>query len=87
MSGEDYTDEQLRAARFQTEKETGQKVSDAEMIQRFGRTVSRDPGAGATDTSSRTIRSDELDPPDTSRSGRHKGPGVIGRLIGRGKKS
>jgi len=87
VSGEDYTDEQLRAARFQTEKETGQKVSDSEMIQRFGRTVSRDPGADATDTSSRTIRADELDPADTSQSGRHKAPGVIGRLIGRGKKS
>jgi hypothetical protein len=80
---EEYTDDQLRDARAQTEKETGQTVSDREMIARFGRSVSRDPGGDATDTSSRTIRADELDPVDTSRSGRHAAPGLLGKVFRR----
>jgi len=84
VSGEEeYTDDQLRDARAQVEKETGQPVSDREMIARFGRSVPRTEGAGPTDGSSRTIRADELDPVDTSKSGRHAAPGLFGKVFRR----
>lgn len=72
-----YTDHEIRETRAAQERLLGRPMTEKEQRQNFGRIVPRDDEASSEQSSG------------ASQSGRHakqKSGGIIGRIVGRGRK-